>query len=191
MKKITIVLFCLFLFLTFGCNKQSAQRLLHDEASCQKIAGVWEQRLVLETEISMNPDNPSEVSGVVTSNSITTLTLNTDQHFSIETRIEFVSYEPKDASVENEIPLDAMKEYFSQKVFVKGLFLATDSVIQYDHETVVINDSVEMLFEEFAASNPSAGTKIQTVSWRDGDDYLYLLAEGDVTQTELVYTRVK
>lgn len=188
MKKISTLLILFCLFFVFGCNKQG---LVHDVEASQQVEGVWEHKLTSETEIALNPDNPADVSGVVTSNSITTLSLNNNQSFSIETRIEFVSYEPKDPTDESSVPLDAMKDYFSQNVIVKGLFIATESVIQYDHVAVNVNNSEYIPFDDFAVSNPSAGAKIQTVSWRRDADNLYLTVEGDVNQSELVYSRVQ
>ena len=71
------------------------------------------------------------------------------------------------------------------------MYIVTDSVIQYDHRLVTVNDSTELSFEAFAASNPDAGSQIQTVAWRVDGDTLYFSVEGNNPQSELIYTRVK
>lgn len=191
MRKIFVLIACFNFLLFFGCTKSSSSSLVHDEMVCKQLEGSWQQSLLVETEISLNPDNPAEVSGKVKSNSVTTLTFADNQTFSIDTKIEFLSYEPNDPTDKTPLPLEAMKDYFSQKISVKGMFIATESVIQYDHRLVTLNDSTEIPFEEFAASNPDAGTQIQTAAWRLEGDSLYFSVDGSNTQTELVYSRVK
>lgn len=191
MRKIFVLIACFTSVLFFGCNKPSSSALVHDAMVCEQVQGEWQQSLLLETEISLNPENPAEVSGKVKSNSITTLTLEENQNFTIETKTEFVAYEPVNPADEVSVPLDAMKEYFSQKISVKGMYIVTDSVIQYDHRLVTVNDSTEISFEAFAASNPDAGTQIQTAVWRVDGDTLYFSVEGNDLQSELIYTRIK
>ena len=191
MRKIFVLIACFSFVLFFGCTKPSSSALVHDAMVCEQVQGAWQQSLLLETEISLNPDNPAEVSGKVKSNSITTLTLEENQNFTIETKTEFVSYEPVNSADEIPVPLDALKQYFSQKISVKGMYIVTDSVIQYDHRLVTVNDSTELSFEAFAASNPDAGSQIQTAAWRVDGDTLYFSVEGNDLQSELIYTRVK
>ena len=191
MKKIFSLIVAFSVVLFFACNKSSIPELVHDSHASEQLQGMWEQCVPLEIEISMNPDNPTEVSGTVRSNSITTLSFEENQNFTIETKMEFVSYEPKNPSEEVSVSLDAMKEYFSQKVLVQGLYIVTESVIQYDNRLVTMNETSEFSFEEFASMNPDAGTQIQTAAWRLDGDTLYLTVVGNELQSDLVYTRVK
>lgn len=190
MKKIFILIATLSLVIFFGCKKTSSQELVHSEVAGSQLQGIWQQVVSLQTEISTNQDNPTQPSGTVNSKSTTTLTLNPDQNFSIETITEFISYSPAEGT-EEDPPLESLEEYFSQKISVSGKFVSTDSLIQYNHDSVIVNDGTAVTFEDFAISNPNAGTKIQTAGWRLDGDKLYLTPHDDAMQPELVYNRVQ
>lgn len=170
-----------------SCTKEQTP-LVHNPEIAAQLAGGWEESFTFDTEISTDADNPQLVTGTITSRAVSVMTLNEDQHFSIESRQEVVSYVPVAGT--KALSEDELRLYFNQMVTITGTFAASDKFIEFDRQWISVNGSAPVAFESYKEAASLTGGDMQRALWDLVDEQLTILTADGASTKETVYTRI-
>ncbi len=170
-----------------SCAKEEAP-LVHNPEIASQLAGGWQDSFTFDTEISTDEESPQLVTGTVTSRAVSVMTLNEDQHFSIESRQEMVSYVPVEGT--KALSEEELRLYFNQMVTVTGTFAASDKFIEFDRQWISVNGAAPVAFESYKEAASLTGGDMQRALWDLVDDQLTILTADGASTKETVYTRI-